>query len=116
MAGANPVRYYLTHTLGIPAVASRAITEEGLEQFEDLIGISDEQVQAIKPLSRTPASASMMPQQQEPQQQTGPTSPTNMLPESVSWCFVAGICIGSGEILMRMMQPWTSWKPFGSGG
>jgi hypothetical protein len=47
MANANPVCYYLTHTLGIPAVASRAITEEGLEQFEDLIGISDEQVQAI---------------------------------------------------------------------
>ena len=47
MANANPVRYYLTHTLGIPAAASRAITEEGLEQFEDLVGISDEQVQAI---------------------------------------------------------------------
>jgi hypothetical protein len=47
MANANPIRYYLTHTLGIPAVASRAITEEGLEQFEELISISDEQVQAI---------------------------------------------------------------------
>jgi hypothetical protein len=102
---ADPVRYYLTHTLSIPAVAARAITEEGLEQFEDLIGISDEQVQAI---SRTPASASMMLQQEEPLQQTGPTSPTNMLPKSVSWCFVAGICIGSDTISLRMMQPWTS--------
>jgi hypothetical protein len=30
MANANLVRYYMTHMLGIPAVASRAIIEEGL--------------------------------------------------------------------------------------
>ena len=47
MADENPVRYYLTHTLGIPAAASRAITDEGLEQFEDLVNMSDEHVQAI---------------------------------------------------------------------
>jgi hypothetical protein len=51
----------MTHTLGIPVVASRAITEEGLEQFKDLVGISDEQVLAI--ISRTAASASTMLQQ-----------------------------------------------------
>jgi hypothetical protein len=52
-AAANPVCYYLTHTLvGIPAAASRAITEEGMEEFEDLIGISDEHVQAIIKNSR----------------------------------------------------------------
>jgi hypothetical protein len=51
-AAANPVRYYLTHTLGIPAAASRAITEEGMEEFEDIVGISDEHVQAIIKNSR----------------------------------------------------------------
>jgi hypothetical protein len=92
MAQANPVcYYYMTHTLGIPAVASRAITEEGLEQFEDLIGISDEHVLAIIKNSHKRfynAAAAAAAAANRP-----PSSLTDLLPESISWCFVAGICI-----------------------
>ncbi|MGL4351088.1 MAG: hypothetical protein ACRCT2_11080, partial [Plesiomonas shigelloides] len=43
----NPVRDYMVNVLRVPARAAEVLVEDGIDDFDDLINMSDEQIQDI---------------------------------------------------------------------